>query len=228
MTPVVALKGASGADPVDRVARGLAAALGSDSVCSCTDPERGWEPGDVCVMARGDPSVSWLALAQSLRQPLVVVPSGVPEEYAVRRVLVPLDGTAESASAVRQTVDLLAGEGVEIIVLHVFHAKNVPHFWDQASHAERDWSEEFKARFCREHEVQLVLRAGTPGDRLLDAAVDERADLVVLGWSQRHSGGHAATVRGAVAETAVPIMLVPVAQASGPSALSSPPKAAIS
>ena len=228
MTPLVALLGAGGTDSVDRVARALARALGTEATRPTSDPQRSWEPDEIGVMARGDPVLSWPDLAQSLRQPLVIVPSGVPEEYAVRRVLVPLDGTAESAEAVRQTVDLLAGEGVEVIVLHVFNAKNVPHFWDQAGHAERAWSQEFKTRFCGPHDVRLVLRAGAPGDRLLDAAVDERADLVVLGWSQRLAAGRARTVRRAVADAAVPVMLIPLVTTSGPSALSSPGRVTVS
>lgn len=218
MTPLVALVGASGAESVNRVARALGKALGSQGVRTSADPRRDWDRDEIGVMARGDPGLSWPALAQSRRQPLVIVPSGVPEEYAVHRVLVPLDGTAESAEAVRQTVDLLAVEGVEVVVLHVFDAKNVPHFWDQAGHAERAWSQEFVARFCGPHDVRLVLRAGTAGDRLLDAAIDERADLVVLGWSQQLAAGHARTVRRTVADTAVPVMLVPLLSMPGPSA----------
>ena len=97
-------------------------------------------PGTVlAVLARDERSRPiWRRVAQRSARPVVLVPAAArgrrPE---IRRVLLPLDGTAESAAAVAGAVEQFARAGVDLVVLHVFDAETVPRFWDQAAHARR-------------------------------------------------------------------------------------------
>ena len=55
-----------------------------------------------------------------------------------------------------------------------------------------------------------MTRSGAPGEHVVSAAEAERADLIVLGWSQKLSTGRAGTVRQAILTSSVPVMLVPL------------------
>ena len=75
---------------------------------------------------RGRGALCWQVVERAAK-PIVVVPPSVPSGHRpIRRVLVPLDGTAESATAVARTAALLAGAGVELLVLHVFVQPRCP------------------------------------------------------------------------------------------------------
>lgn len=145
-------------------------------------------------------------------KPILVVPvrRGARTSSAIERVLVPLDGTPESARAVRDVVRMFAKTGTEVVVLHVFAEKTVPRFWDQAAHAGRAWGNEFLARFCDEPGARIELRSGVPGERVVDVATSESVDLIALGWSRNLAAGHARTVRAILAEARIPLLLVPV------------------
>ena len=104
-----------------------------------------------------------------------------------------------------------ARAGVDLVALHVFDAETVPRFWDQAAHARRAWAEEFLARYCAQPGARLELRTGVAGERVLDVAEAEGADMIALGWSQQLDPGRARTVRRAVLDAVVPVMLVPMA-----------------
>jgi nucleotide-binding universal stress UspA family protein len=151
-------------------------------------------------------------------KPIVLVPvdprATAPEQ--ISRMLVPLDGTVESAETVAETVELFAVSGADIVVLHVFDETTVPKFWDQAVHARRSWDEEFLARYCHHPDARLELRTGSPGAKILDVAATEHADLIALGWAQDLSPGRARTIRSAVAQSSTPILLLPVPSADAP------------
>jgi nucleotide-binding universal stress UspA family protein len=134
---------------------------------------------------------------------------------AVSRVLLPLDGSREAASAVAPTAQLLAGDGVDLIVLHVFDRVTAPRFWDQAAHARSCWEAEFRARHCPQPGVRLQLRTGHAADHVVSVAAQEDVDLIVMAWSQRLAPDRAATVRRAVQEARVPVMLMPVPPVGG-------------
>lgn len=89
------------------------------------------------VPASGDPSrLLWQRVAQQSAKPVVLVPAGARDQPPrIRRVPLPLDGTAQSASAVAGTAERLAHGGAELVVLHVFDIETVPRFWDQHAHA---------------------------------------------------------------------------------------------
>jgi nucleotide-binding universal stress UspA family protein len=155
--------------------------------------------------------LSWQVAGRSAK-PIVVVPPAlaVPPPSVISRVLVPLDGTLESATAVRTTMELFADAGIKLIILHVFDETTAPRFWDQVAHARRCWEEEFRARFRAPVNARIELRSGIPGDHVVKVATDERIDLITLGWSQCLDAGRARTVRKTVDEAGIPVMLVPL------------------
>jgi hypothetical protein len=71
-----------------------------------------------------------LAVATRVTKPVVVVPPEPrdPPSAGLQRVLVPLDGTATTASAVEQVTRWFAGSDVGIVSLHVFDVATVPSF----------------------------------------------------------------------------------------------------
>ncbi|MGY2062970.1 universal stress protein, partial [Nocardia gipuzkoensis] len=142
-------------------------------------------------------------IARQATKPVVVVPATARRVTRIRRVLVPLDGTDETVTAVAETVRLFGSAGTEIVVLHVFDAATTPRFWDQAAHARPVWEQEFLARYCTPHfpgtTPTLTLRSGSPGEHVVDLAA-EHADLIILDWSRRLDPGRAQTVRRTVGE----------------------------
>jgi hypothetical protein len=171
-------------------------------------------PGTVlAVLARDErPRPIWRRVAHRSARPVVLVPAAArgrrPE---IRRVLLPLDGTAKSAAAVAGAVEQFARAGVDLVVLHVFDAETVPRFWDQAAHAGQAWAEEFLARYCAQPGVRLELRTGVAGEHVLDVAAAERADMIAPGWSQQLGPGRVRTVGRALLDAVIPVMLVPMA-----------------
>ncbi|MFE2752324.1 universal stress protein [Actinosynnema sp. NPDC059335] len=207
-----------GAAPVVAIATAVAEAIGATVVTVPTGRDavlgalRG--PDAVLGVVPRDQHSSW-TIARASARPVVLVPPMYPgtsaSTAAVSRVLVPLDGTAESARAVVEVLGLLARANVDLVVLHVFDEATVPPFWDQAAHARHDWEREFRKRFCTPEDVRLELRSGRPGDRVNQVAAEEHAHLIALGWSRRLDEGRARTVRDTVRGARVPVMLVPLA-----------------
>ncbi len=153
-----------------------------------------------------------LAMAQRTGTPLVIVPPELcrPSSQRINRLLVPLDGTPNTAAAIREVVSGFSDAGVEVIALHVFTRETVPRFIDQTQHGLDAWAEEFTARQELGYWPKLVTRAGSPGQAVISLAIAEDADLIVIGWSQNLSPGRAQVVSEVLAQTCVPVLLVPV------------------
>ncbi len=157
------------------------------------------------------PDLVWPVL-QRAHKPVVLVPAASrPWPQMIGRALIPLNGSAESAAAIGETIQLLAYAGVDLVVLHVFDATTVPKFWDQAAHAEQAWQNEFRARYCDQPSVRLQLRTGVPGEHVLDVAAAEQVDLIALGWSQQIDEARAQTLRRTLHDAQVPVLVVPIA-----------------
>ncbi len=168
------------------------------------------------LAAEDDPRAASWRVMRAAGKPLVLVPPRLRDGHPpIGRVLVPLDGTPECAHAVEHTIELCTHAGVDLVVLHVFGPSTMPPYWDQPAHALQAWSEEFLSRHVAAPGVRLEVRTGVPGDNVVDVAASLGADLIALGWSQRLDAGRARTVRRAVAEAPVPVMLVPVHDDAG-------------
>ena len=171
------------------------------------------QSGTVTGVLAGDemPRPLWQPVAQRSAKPVVLVPAGARQlPRRIRRVLLPLDGTARSAAAIAEAAERFARGGIELVVLHVFGAETVPKFWDQHAHAGQAWEQEFLARYCALPGARLELRSGAAAEHVAKVARAEQADMIALAWSQRLDPGRAAAVRRTVLDAEVPVMLVPM------------------
>jgi nucleotide-binding universal stress UspA family protein len=162
-----------------------------------------------------------LRLARSLTKPLVVVPPDVPLPVRFERILVPLDGTRTTADALAATVGLACERDIEVIALHVYDYADLPLFNDQPHHEADAWAREFLRRYSTDPElVKLETRVGVPGEHVLQVARDNAVDMVALGWSQHLEEGRAAVVRDLLAESPIPVLLVPIEPSAADSVIS--------
>ena len=151
-----------------------------------------------------------LRIMTSVEKPLFAVPPELALPYVLDKVLVPLDASASTAAAVRETLLLGWNCGLDIVVLHVHAVDSLPMFNDHAHHESRAWIDEFVARNCPQSvEVAVELRIGEVHDQVMRVARDTGADLIVLGWAQDLSPGHANTVRETMKSSNVPVLLLP-------------------
>jgi nucleotide-binding universal stress UspA family protein len=152
-----------------------------------------------------------LAIATACAKPLVVVAPDCRSYGPLDggRVLVPLDGTQDSADSVQAASALFADAEVAVVGLHVFDPSTFPRFWDQAHHAAEAWRSEFTARYLPAEAARLELRTGSPGSRVVDVAEEEQVDLIALCWSQTLAEGRAQTVREVLDRARVPVLLLP-------------------
>jgi nucleotide-binding universal stress UspA family protein len=158
-----------------------------------------------------------LAVATSLRKPVVVVPPEARAPGAVRRVLVPLEGSVSAALAPRSIIELAQDARIEVVVLHVHDARSLPSFTDQPQHEQSAWAGEFLARYCPwgVGAVRLETRVGSSAAEIPAFAAESGCELIALGWSQDLAAGRAPVVRAVLERAGVPVMLVPVTVAEG-------------
>lgn len=154
-----------------------------------------------------------LGLLLELEKPLLAVPPRMPPGYSIERILVPLDGTSETAATLRATIELAHDAGVEVVPLHVLDEASLPLFSDQPQHEADAWRREFLARHSPHPERQrLETRVGLAPELVLAVADETHADLIALGWSQNLAPGRAAVVRDVLDRSDVPVLLLPVAR----------------
>ena len=155
-----------------------------------------------------------LALIVALGKPVVVVPPQTRVPYTIERILVPLNGTAETAEALKDVIELVSEAPTTVVALHVLEHHALPFFNDQPQHEVDTWRREFLIRHGEHFErLQLEVRIGSPAEHLLPVAGETEADLIALAWAQDLSAGRAAVVREALGRSDVPVLLVPVRSA---------------
>jgi nucleotide-binding universal stress UspA family protein len=156
--------------------------------------------------------------------PLVLVPprTGL-EEWRLRRILVPHDGTPTTGYAVRPAMTLAARAGAELVILHVARpgashptepgSMTTPRYIDQPQHEWPAWLREFRERLCAMKPVETVaartlLATGEPGEEILRHTALLEIDLVVLGWRGSLEGTRAATMKEVIREAKAPILIL--------------------
>lgn len=152
-----------------------------------------------------------LHILERASKPVVIVP---PEAAGVsprpfRRLLVPLEGSEQSARPVAEDLGPLILDDVELVVLHVFTISTVPPVLDHPGWDLPMWGDEFLARFCP-NASRIDLRTGAVGSGVTEACSEADGDLIVLSWSQDASPGHAGVIRDVLARSTVPVLLLPV------------------
>lgn len=145
-----------------------------------------------------------------VRKPIVVVPPCGTPRAQLGRVLVPLEGTTESSQAIEQALTLADRADLEIVVLHVHTPQTVPAFQDQPHHAISAWQREFASRHVQQHpSAKIIQHVGAASDRVVPTAHDVDADLIVLAWNQDLTAGRARVIRETLAQSSIPVLLVP-------------------
>lgn len=150
--------------------------------------------------------------------PVVVVPPARGEApWALRRLLLPQDGSPEAAAAMEPAERLVAYTGAELLVLHVVDERaaarlGAPAYVDQSQHEWPAWQAEFLERLaCRcagRPHMRLVVAAGDPAREVLRAARDADVDLLVMAWAGSFAGERAATMQGVLTGATCPVLVV--------------------
>jgi nucleotide-binding universal stress UspA family protein len=154
-----------------------------------------------------------LQVIELLGKPVVVVPPLCETRPRLRRVLLPLEGTAQTSLAPTGVLELARDADVDIDVLHVHDEASLPLFTDQPQHETEAWTEEFVARYCPYglRSVTVQLRIGRPEDEILSVMGETDVDLLALGWNQSLLPGRGTVVRAVLARASAPVLLIPVA-----------------
>ncbi len=144
--------------------------------------------------------------------PVAIVPPQARPREQLARILVPLDGTSQSARALDDLLALAHARRLEVLVLHVYSPATVPKFSDHVPHATHAREREFLlSNISTPHDrVKLLHRLGVPADDVVAAARETDADLIALAWSQSFKGGSARVVSETLAHSDIPVLLLPV------------------
>ncbi len=136
----------------------------------------------------------------------------------VRRILVPTDFSEAADHALTYAVGLAEQFGAEILLMHtveipVYAYPGAPYIPVVDITADLEKAavaglEATRARMKSPVHARVALRRGSPWREILDAAKEERADLVVMGTHGRR--GVARALLGSVAEKVVRAAEVPV------------------
>ncbi len=153
-----------------------------------------------------------LEVVTRTRKPVFAIPPELPTSFAVRRMLVPLEGSHATSYAPYATFEACGAEPVDVVILHVLDEEALPAFSDQPQHEWESFDREFLARYSPwpvEH-VRFETRIGRPEQEILAVAREMACDLIVLAWAQEPVGDRATIVRETLRRGQIPVLLVPV------------------
>ncbi len=155
--------------------------------------------------------------------PVVLVPPGGGEGWALRQLVLPHDGAPTSAAAFAPAAKLAARAGAELVVLHAPPSDAqrptepgsfaAPRYLDHPHQEWASWTREFLHRArcaCPQIEVgrlRLVVGHGEPGAAILDFLGRNGGDLVVLAWHGRLDPARAQTMRRVVLGAPCPVII---------------------
>ncbi len=145
---------------------------------------------------------------------------GTPDrDWQPGRMLIPHDGSPVTASEVDQVFSLAQMMGADIDVLHVAvsarqpveaGAFTGPRYLDRPHYDWSGWADEFMRRFAArqpEANIRLVYRTGGTVAETLAFAREQHEDMIALIWRGQMAGERAATVKGILRQTEVPVLL---------------------
>ena len=138
----------------------------------------------------------------------------------VKRILLPIDGSATAEAAARFAEDIARSENETVIVLGVVvpippAADGAPSVTDaiRVFMSEQVAAEAERVRQAGVNAEELVIEADSPAAGILEAAAEQSADVIVMGTHGRT--GIVRAVIGSVADkvvrsSTVPVLLVPL------------------
>jgi nucleotide-binding universal stress UspA family protein len=182
------------------------------------DPER--ELGSVAVRVALGTSRPILGL----RPEVGLEPSAVAPP--VHRLLLPLDGSRSTASAVRPATSLARRLGASVDVLYIVPSAPAPlegergsivapRYVDQPQHEWSTWADELKERLLVEcagfspgAHIGVHVQRGEPAEEIVRFARQGRYDAIVLVRRSRLQPGRAATLRSVIQQSPCPLLVV--------------------
>jgi nucleotide-binding universal stress UspA family protein len=175
------------------------------------------EVAAVVVGARGRPGGRRpaghvaLELADHADAPVVVVPPDARPPERLQRVLVAMEGTPAKAKSLKRAIEVAAGAGLEMVVVHVDDETSIPSFSDQIQYEAEIYAKEFLTRFVpNAPDARLELRIGAPADEILSIMDDVRPEILAVGWPQTEEPARGLVVRQLLEHSHVPVLLVPL------------------
>jgi nucleotide-binding universal stress UspA family protein len=163
-----------------------------------------------------------LAVLRAAPCPTVLVPSARGHKsWALRRLLVPHDGTPTSAATIRPATDFALMATAELVVLHVAAPASLrptepgtfisPRYIDQPQHEWPTWKREFLDRLMAvggtkdEIALRFAVGHGDAGEVIVDYA--QHCDLIVMGWRGGLEPDRAQTIRHVIRHTICPVIV---------------------
>jgi nucleotide-binding universal stress UspA family protein len=139
----------------------------------------------------------------------------------MRRILVPLDGTAEAAYALKEASVLAKQANARLLMLHVIEsnpergkAPATPSYTDHSPYEMEAWGDEFfRSNFALTPApegltVEIALRFGDPQSEIIQFGAEGDCDLIVAAWSGNLSAGRAAVVQRLLHEATCPLLFL--------------------
>lgn len=174
--------------------------------------------GDLVVLGSQDrprPGIPVGHIARNVmtrcKAPLVIVPPNPIPVTTAPVLLIPLDGTVDSAPTLHAVCELFHDARCDVVSLYVFEDATLPPFGDHTQYETEAWLSEFVARHCQSSpDVHVEVRVGNPIDHVLAVAEDHHASYIVVGWKRRLEPGHARVLQGLLERSHVPFVLVPL------------------
>lgn len=183
--------------------------------------------------AAGEPvravgSVAMNVIANA-RRPIVIVrpeiaPAPPAGAAAIKRLLVPLDGTVETAGALREATKLAHQLGATAEILYVAQASGPAQeqqsiagrrYVDQPQHEWRSWSRDFKDRlaveaagFSPSAHLPIHIRQGDPGEEIARFAREAQFDAIVLVRRSRMEPDRANALKRVIELSPCPLIVV--------------------
>lgn len=143
-------------------------------------------------------------------------------EWRPARMLVPLEDSPLADCVIKQVFDLAQEMRVDLDVLHIAGARkkppmeadtfSSPRYLDHPQYDWPAWQEEFLYRFYTylhpDAKLRLFHRRGKPDTVALRFAMENGEDLIALSWRGLLQDEQAESVRGVLARTEVPVLLI--------------------
>jgi nucleotide-binding universal stress UspA family protein len=172
--------------------------------------------------------VAEAVIANTPHPVLLVRPEAAPSGPALvplERLLLPLDGTPKTATALQPATSLAGRLGASIDLLYVASTDQAParergaihpsRYVDQPHHEWPHWSKEVVDRLCTclaqcpaSVPVQVYLAQGSIGPEIARFAREHRVDAIVLVRRSRLQPGRAPILRSVLELTPCPVLLV--------------------
>ncbi|WP_312217920.1 universal stress protein [Brevundimonas sp.] len=172
-----------------------------------------------------------LSVLRGASCPVILVNPAQPlQDWRLRKVLLPHEGTSAASDAVKPGVELARRADADLLVLLVAApgpaspqargSLTSPFYLDQPQHEWPAWAGEFMERLAcicplSDLRVRLLLARGSPASEILRVAREESVDLIILTWKGIWAPERAETLKAVVREAACPAMVVRVRAGGG-------------